>query len=65
MPIAHMVAAHICLYPYAAGLCAYSEREPIIATVYITETNATLDARNAAIAQIVEAIIKEVTAFRF
>jgi beta-lactamase class A len=39
------------------------EREPIIATVYITETDATFGARNAAIARIGEAITKEVTAF--
>ncbi|TKB11154.1 class A beta-lactamase [Desulforhopalus sp. IMCC35007] len=35
--------------------------QPIIATVYITETEATFDARNAAIAEIGEVIAREVT----
>lgn len=37
------------------------EGEPVIATVYMTETEATFDVRNAAIAEIGEAIAGEVT----
>lgn len=38
------------------------QREPVIATVYITETEASFDDRNAAIAEIGEAVVEAVMA---
>ena len=38
-----------------------SDREPLIVTVYITETPASFDERNAAIAEIGRAVIQSIT----